>query len=65
MNIAQMLNLRFEFEEIVKTLEIPKDRCDGVLKNMQWFKSSGYKKNRFRSEYDRAIEITNKILNNA
>lgn len=65
MSIAEILSLRFEFEEIVKTLEIPKDRCDGVLENIQWFKSSGYKKNRFRNGYGRAIEITNKMLQNA
>jgi len=65
MSIAEILNLRFQFEEIVKSLEIPHNRQDGILDNIKWFKHNGNKKNRFRPGYQQAIEISNKITKNA
>jgi len=65
MNIAEILSLRFEYEEIVNNFVIPDYRKNGILDNMIWFSKYGNKKNRFRPGYDRAIEIVNKIFESA
>jgi len=65
MSIAEILNLRFEYEEIVANFVIPDQRKNGVLDNMIWFRKYGNKKNRFRPGYDRAVEIANKIYKSA
>tara|TARA_B100000768_G_scaffold181198_1_gene203277 strand:- start:2358 stop:2555 length:198 start_codon:yes stop_codon:yes gene_type:complete len=65
MSIAEILSLRFEYEEIVANFVIPDQRKNGVLDNMIWFRKYGNKKNRFRPGYDRAVEIANKIYKSA
>lgn len=58
----QLLNLRSEYEEIVRNFEMPADRREGIINNLEWFKTHGNKKNRFREGYDRAVEICEEIL---
>lgn len=59
----QLLNLRSEYEEIARNLEMPADRREGIINNLEWFLNHGNKKNRFREGYDRAVEICKEILN--
>lgn len=58
----QLLNLRSEYEEIVRNFEMPADRREGIINNLEWFKVHGNKKNRFREGYNRAVEICEEIL---
>jgi hypothetical protein len=58
-----LLILRSEFEDLVRNFEIPEDKKEGIINNLEWFKINGKKKNRFREGYDRAIEVCEEILN--
>jgi len=64
MSIAEILSLRFQFEETTQNFVIPDNRKASILENIIWFKKYGNRKNRFRTGYDQAIEISNKILKN-
>lgn len=58
----QVLNLRFEYEDLARNFEIPENRKEGIINNLEWFKENGKKKNRFREGYDRAIHACEEIL---
>lgn len=60
MNIFEMLNLRYEYEEIIR--QYPTDQ-DSTISGMKAFIQTGAKRNRFRPGFDRAIEIANTIVN--
>lgn len=60
MNIFEMLNLRYEYEEIIR--QYPTD-LDSSISGMKAFIQHGAKRNRFRPGFDRAIEIANTIVN--
>ena len=63
MNIFTTLNLRTEFESIVafgKKYDLPNHNSD--INSLVFFIDEGYKKNRFRKNYDRALEIAEIIL---
>ena len=61
-NLFEYLNLRSEWENIVRSYKfVPKD---GTIDNLKNFKENGHKGNRFRQDFDRAMEITNEILRN-
>lgn len=62
LSVFELLNLRFEFEEIVRSYKfVPKE---GNIDNLVNFINNGYKGNRFRDGYDRALEIANIIVEN-
>ena len=61
-SLGELLNLRYEFNEIVKGFNIPAERKESVIYNLVWFKNNGHGKNRFKPGYDRAVEICNIIL---
>lgn len=58
-DIFEYLTLRSEFEEIIRKHKVPNRH--GTLKNMRWYKKNGHKSNRFREDFDRAIEICEKV----
>ena len=62
MTIFEYLVLRSQFEEYVLNLEIPSERKQGTIENLQWFNSNGHQKNRFRDGFEQAMEITQQIL---
>ena len=61
-SLGELLNLRYEFNEITKGFNIPSERKESVIYNLVWFKNNGHSKNRFKPGYDRAVEICNIIL---
>lgn len=66
MKIAEVLNLRLEWEEIVrKNYIIPKNRKHGTVENLKHFIKHGAQKNRFRNQFKRAIEIAEEIVGEA
>ena len=62
MSVFEYLNLRTEWEEIAQGFMIEDEMKQGTLDNLRCFILDGYKGNRFRKGFDRAIEIANEIL---
>lgn len=60
MNVFELLNLRYEWEELVRDYKFVGKQ--GTLENLVQFQSNGYKGNRFRPGFERALEITETIL---
>lgn len=56
----EALAFRTEWEEIVKDMKW--DQKDGTIDNLRDFLESGHVNNRFRPNFDRAIEISKNIL---
>lgn len=61
-SLASLLNLRSEYEEIVRRYRIPDEHKNSCIDNLVWFKANGKGSNRLRSRYERAIEIADIIL---
>ena len=55
-----ILNLRSEFEDISTDFNMPVFGSD--INTLQWFAENGFRSNRLRNGYDRAIEIASIIL---
>jgi len=61
MTHMQLLNLRTEFEELAT--EFSNSVGSGSsINTLEWFAEHGFRSNRLRSGYERAIEIANIIL---
>jgi hypothetical protein len=63
MSLGEILNLRSEWEELVTKFKLPDG--NGTIDNLMWFIENGAKSNRFRNEYNQAVEIAKRILDNA
>ena len=61
-SLANLLNLRSEYEEIIRRYRIPDEYKNGCIDSLVWFKEHGKGSNRLRSRYNRAIEIADIIL---
>ena len=61
-SLASLLNLRSEYEDIIRRYRIPDQYKNGCIDSLEWFTKNGKGSNRLRSQYDRAIEIANIIL---
>lgn len=59
-DLFHMLQLRYEFEEIVRQHKTP--FRDGTVDNMRWYAKNGHKSNRFRDDYQRAVTICKEVL---
>ena len=62
MSLGELLNLRSEWEELVTKFKLPDG--NGTIDNLMWFIENGAKSNRFRNEYNEAVEIAKRILDN-
>jgi len=60
--VAEILNLRYNFEELLRNFDIPEDKRSSDINSLEWFKRYGNRKNRFRDGYKEAIDICTKIL---
>lgn len=61
MQIIELLNLRTEFEEIAS--DFSKSIGGGSsINTLEWFAEHGFRSNRLRNGYERAIEIANTII---
>jgi hypothetical protein len=63
MSLGEILNLRSQWEELVTKFKLPDG--NGTIDNLMWFIENGSKSNRFRNEYNEAVEIAKRILDNA
>ena len=62
-SLAELLSLRFEFEQIVsfrKTYDLP--NYDGDIDSLYYFVENGSKKNRFRKRFHEAMNLAKKII---
>lgn len=61
MQIIELLNLRTEFEEIAS--DFSKSIGGGSsINTLEWFAEHGFRSNRLRNGYERAMEIANTII---
>ena len=62
MSLGELLTLRSEWEELAAKFKLPDG--NGTIDNLIWFIENGAKSNRFRNEYNEAVEIAKRILEN-
>lgn len=60
MNHMELMNLRTEFEDI--SSEFNMSVSGSCINTLEWFAEHGFRSNRLRNGYDRAMEIANIIL---
>lgn len=60
MNVFEYLNARYELEEILRKYKVPFK--DATIGNCKWFVKNGHKSNRFRPNYNRALELAETIV---
>lgn len=63
MSLGELLSLRFEWEELATKFKLP--HGNGTIDNLTWFIENGAKNNRFYAEFDKAVEIAKRILDNS
>jgi hypothetical protein len=61
MNMMEILNLRTEFEELASEFSSSVGSGSSI-NTLEWFAEHGFRSNRLRSGYDRAMEIASIIL---
>ena len=59
-SFIEVCNLRSEFEEISSDFNM--SVTGSSINTLEWFAENGFRSNRLRNGYDRAIEIANIIL---
>ena len=59
-SFMEICNLRTKFEDISSDFNMPVDGSS--INTLEWFAEHGFRSNRLRNGYDRAIEIANIIL---
>ena len=59
-SVADLLNLRFQFEEITENFTMPRHGSD--IDILKWFVEEGYKSNSLRHDYKKALEIAEIII---
>ena len=60
MNTMEILNLRTEFEDISSDFNM--SVSGSCINTLKWFAENGFRSNRLRNGYDRAMEIANTII---
>lgn len=61
-NVFELLNLRYQWEELAKDLTLPVAGKEGTIDNIQWFIKTGAKGNRFRKGYQEALNIAEQMM---
>jgi len=64
MHVFDLLNLRYQWEEIVRDYKMDDKRKTGIIDNLQWYIDNGTTGNRFRTGYKESCEIAKEILDN-
>lgn len=64
MNVFELLDLRYRWEEIVRDFKMDDKRKVGVIDNLQWFIENGATGNRFRNGYTESQHLAKEILDN-
>lgn len=64
MNVFELLDLRYRWEEIVRDFKMDDKRKVGIIDNLQWFIENGATGNRFRNGYSESQHLAKEILDN-
>lgn len=64
MNVFELLDLRYRWEEIVRDFKMDDKRKVGIIDNLQWFIENGATGNRFRNGYTESQHLAKEILDN-
>ena len=62
MTLFEVLSKRFQYEELVsyrKTFDLPTYESD--ISSIEYFINNGHKNNRFRKNFDKAMELAKEI----
>lgn len=65
MSVFEILNLRSQWEDLVKDFQMDEHRKFGTIDSLRIFVENGPVGNRFRKGFDEAMEIAETILRNA
>ncbi len=60
LSVAELLNLRYKFEELTKNYTLPEH--ESHIDIIRWFIEEGYKSNSLRNGFKEALTIAEKIL---
>lgn len=63
MTIFEVLNKRYQFEQLIsyrKTYDLP--NYESNICSLNYFINNGYKNNRFRKNFDKAVLLANEII---
>ena len=60
LSVAELLTLRFQFEELTKNYTMPEH--ESHIDIIRWFVEEGYKSNSLRNGFKEALIIAEKIL---
>ena len=61
-SVAEVLSLRYQYEELLRSFDVPENKRHGHINSLEWFKKYGNRKNRFRDGYNEALELCATIL---
>ena len=59
-SVAELLNLRFQFEQITENYTMPRHGSD--IDILEWYIDEGYKSNSLRNGYNDALNIAKQIV---
>ena len=59
-SVAELLNLRFQFEQITENYTVPRHGSD--IDILEWYIDEGYKSNSLRNGYNDALNIAKQIV---
>ena len=59
-SVAELLNLRFQFEQITENYTMPRHGSD--IDILEWYIDEGYKSNSLRNGYNAALNIAKQIV---
>lgn len=61
--LAEILSLRFQWEESVKRYKFPEESLyHGTINSLEWFKTNGRSSNRLRRNFKKTMVLTEEIL---
>ena len=63
LSVAELLTLRFQFEELTKNYTMPEH--ESHIDIIRWYVEEGYKSNSLRNGFKEALIIAEKILGEA
>lgn len=64
LSVFEILNLRSQWEDLVKDFQLDDSRKHGTIQNIKYFYEYCAPGNRFRKGYDEAVEIAETMLRN-
>ena len=59
-SVAELLNLRFQFEQLTENFNMPRNESD--IDILKWYVEEGYKSNSLRDGFDDALNIAKQII---